>query len=327
MNLTTRYLGLELSSPLVASASPLSATIDGVRALEDAGVGAVVLYSLFEEQLTLERDALTRLLTDKSYAEALVEKSESKRLSQSPLDYLKHVTAAREAVKVPIVASINGGPHPEWANYARLLEDAGASAVEVNLYFVTTDVDLDGSEVEERYIDTIASVTDGIDIPVAVKLSPYFSNVGNFAKRVVAAGASGLVLFNRFYQPDIDITRRRMRPALELSRSHELRLPLRWTGILRDRIDASLAITTGVHSSDDVIKSILVGADVVMLCGVLLERGVDYVKTLQRGLEAWMAGEDVNRLDEVRGALCQARNEHPEVFERAQYIRTLESAS
>lgn len=327
MSLTTTYLGTSLRSPIVASASPLSATLDGVRGLADSGVGAIVLYSLFEEQLTLGKDALTRLLADRGYASALVEKSESQRLSLSPLDYLKHVSAAREAVDVPIIASINGGPHPDWVNYARLLEDAGASAVEVNLFFVTTDLDLEGAEVEQRYVDTIAAVTDGIDIPVAVKLSPYFANVGNMAKKLVAAGASGLVLFNRFYQPDVDIGRRTLRPALELSRSHELRLPLRWTGILRDRVEASLAVTSGIHTADDVIKAILVGADVAMVASALIEHGVDYVETLHRGVKSWMAGEDIERLDDVRGSMSQSRAKRPEVFERAQYIRTLESAS
>ncbi len=327
MNLTTSYLGLSLNSPIVASASPLSSTLDGVRELADAHVGAIVLYSLFEEQLTLDRDSLTRLLADRGYASALVEKSESVRLAQTPLDYLKHVTAAREAVDVPIIASINGGPNPDWANYARLLEDAGASAIEVNLYFVPTDLDVTSAEVEERYVDTIAAVTDGVDIPVAVKLSPYFGNVGNVAKRLVGAGASGLVLFNRFYQPDLDIGRRAVRPALELSTSHELRLPLRWTGILRDRVEASLAVTSGVHTSDDVIKAILVGADVAMVASALLKHGPDYVETLHRGLRSWMAGEDLTSLDAVRGSLSQSRLERPEVFERAQYIRTLESAS
>lgn len=328
MTLSTSYLGLNLPSPLVASASPLSSKLEGVKQLAEAGAGAIVLYSLFEEQLTLTTEELSTFLSEGShYAEALEQISESNRLRMTPLDYLRYLSAARQTVDIPIIASLNGAPHLRWTHYAKLLEQAGAAALEVNLYFVPGSIDEPGERIEHAYIETIEALANEVDIPVAVKMSPYFSNIGNVAKRLVDAGAKGLVLFNRYYDVDIDVDRRQVVPKLELSSPHDLRLPLRWTGILRDKVPADIAITGGVHTADDVVKSILVGANVAMVCSTLMQHGVGHLETLNRNLMSWMSAEDINSFDDIRGAMSQKAHDDPSVFERAQYIKTLESAS
>jgi dihydroorotate dehydrogenase (fumarate) len=326
MDLSTSYLGLRLSSPLVVSPSPQTQSIDGVRKMADAGAGAVVLYSLFEEQLTLSMEELSSYLSaGSSYAEALEEISESERLRTSPLDYLRYVSAARYAVDVPIIASINGAPHLRWTHYAKLLEQAGASAIEVNLYFVSTDFEQSSADVEESYLATLRAIVEEVDVPVAAKLSPYFTNLANMAKRIADTGVKALVLFNRFYQPDIDVNQRVVVPRLELSSQHDLRLPLRWTAILHDRVDVDIAVTGGVHTAEDALKAILAGANVAMVCSVLLQEGIGHLDTLRRGLLTFMAAEEINSLDEIRGAMSHGRHEDAASFERAQYIRTLES--
>src|SRR5271157_1769224 len=272
IDLSTKYLGMELRTPLVASASPLSHSISGIRSLEDAGASAVVLYSLFEEQLHKEALELELHLNagTESFAESLTYFPHSSEFQTGPEEYLNHIRRAKEAVEVPIIASLNGSTLGGWTRYAKQVEQAGADAIECNLYFIPTNTEILGSEVEKTYLDILREVKLAVHIPVAAKLSPFFSNLANAAKRMDQLGADGLVLFNRFYQPDIDLEELEIKPNVLLSGPQALRLPLTWIGILHGRIRANLAATTGVHGREDVIKLLMVGADVTMLCSTLL---------------------------------------------------------
>ena len=284
IDLSTTYLGLKLRTPLVASASPLSQEIDGIRRLEDAGASAVVLYSLFEEQLRQESFELEHHLAEgtNSFAEAGSFFPQPDEFRLGPEGYLDHIWRAKRAVKIPIIASLNGTTVGGWTEYAKLIEQAGADALECNIYSIPTNADITSSEVEQQYLDILRAVKSAVKIPVAVKLSPFFSNMANMAKRLDEAGANALVLFNRFYQPDIDLETLEIHPNVLLSTQHELRLPLTWIGILYGRIKANLAATTGVHEAQDVVKLLMVGADVTMLCSSLLRNGIRHLHHVEK---------------------------------------------
>lgn len=327
IDLTTSYLGLKLRTPLVSSASPLSQEISNIRRLEDAGASAIVLSSLFEEQLRLESLELDQRLSagTESFAEAASFFPEPSEFQLGPEEYLKHIAKAKAAVDVPIIASLNGSTVGGWTEYARQIEQAGADALECNIYFIPTDLDLSGAAVEQTYVDILHAVRTAVDIPVAVKLSPFFSNMANMAKRLDSNGADGLVLFNRFYQPDIDLENLEIKPNVLLSTPQALRLPLTWIGILYARVKASLAATSGVHSHEDVIKMLMVGADATMLCSALLRHGIYYLKDVEAGLRAWMDAHEYESVRQMKGSMSQLRCADPSAFERAQYMRAIKS--
>ena len=327
MDLTTTYLGLRLKNPLVPSSSPLSRTLDGLRHMEDAGAAAVVLYSLFEEQVMQESHTLNHYLSQgvESFAEALTYFPEAPEYQSGPEVYLEHIGRAKRALDIPIIASLNGVSTGGWISYARDIEAAGADALELNVYYLPTDLHLTGNEVEQIYLDVLRDVKATVSIPVAMKLSPYFSAMGNMAYRLAEAGAEGLVLFNRFYQPDLDLENLAVVPNLKLSSSNELRLPLRWIAILYGRVDADLALTTGVHNVADVLKGLAAGAAVTMMASELLHNGIGRVYDLLLGLEAWLEANEYESLSQLRGSLSQINCAEPAAFERANYMRVLSS--
>ena len=298
-DLRTRYLGMELRSPLVASSSPLTGSLDGLRRLEAAGAGAVVRPSLFEEELAED--------------------------AGRPDAYLSLVAEARKTLSIPVVASLNGVSRGGWSSYASRLEAAGASALELNIYYVSSRPGLSGSDVEWHYLDVVRAVRRATSLPLAVKLSPYFSALANMAGQLVEAGTNGLVLFNRFYQPDLDVEAMEVLPALELSSSTELRLPLRWIAILHRRWGISLAASTGVHTAEDVVKVLLAGADVAMMTSALLHNGPDHLRPVEMRLRDWMDAHRYETIDQLRGQLSQRSVPDPGAFERANYIKTLAS--
>lgn len=326
-NLHTTYLGLSLKHPVVASASPLSRTLDGIRRLEDAGAAAIVMFSLFEEQIRQENDAFEHLggLGTDSFAEALSYFPAVADYEVGPDAYLELIRRAKESVDAPIIASLNGMTSSGWTDYAGMMEHAGADAIELNIYHIPSDPLADSAKVEQRYVDIVAAVRSAVRIPVAVKVGPYFSAFGQMATRLVGAGANGLVLFNRFYQPDFDLAKLKVAPTLELSHAGEVRLPLLWLALLHGRLDASMAATTGVQSSTEVVKYVLAGADVVMTASALLHYGVDHLKTLVDGLNAWLDARGAESVAQVRGSMSHGKVPEPEQFERANYIKTLQS--
>jgi dihydroorotate dehydrogenase (fumarate) len=325
MDLTTKYLGMQLRTPLVASASPLSQEISGIRSLEDAGASAVVLYSLFEEQLRQEALELERDLNagTESFAESLTYFPRTSEFHTGSEGYLNHIRKAKEAVAIPIIASLNGSTLGGWTKFARQVEQAGADAIECNIYFIPTNTEIDGAEVEKIYTDIIREVKTTVRIPVAAKLSPFFSNLANMAKRLDQLGTDGLVLFNRFYQPDIDLEELEIKPNVLLSSPQELRLPLTWVGILYGRVRASLAATTGVYRREDVIKLLMVGADVTMLCSALLRHGVGHLRHVEQGVRTWMEEHEYESVQQMQGSMSQLRCPDPGAFERAQYMRAV----
>ncbi|HVO27129.1 MAG TPA: dihydroorotate dehydrogenase-like protein [Candidatus Margulisiibacteriota bacterium] len=327
MDLTTTYLGLTLRSPLVPSASPLSEEIDTIRRMEDAGAAAVVLYSLFEEQLVLDRFELHHHLTEgtESFAEALTYFPEPPEFHLGPEEYLNHIRKAKAAVDIPIVASLNGNSLGGWTNYAKQMQEAGADALELNIYYIATDLQRTAEQVEQTYIDILQAVKSVVTIPVALKLGPFFSNMARMAKRLDDAGTNALVLFNRFYQPDIDLEALEVRPRVLLSTPQAMRLPLTWIGILYGRIRADMAATSGVHEAEDVIKLLMVGANVTMLCSVLLQRGVDHIRTVENGIREWMEAHEYDSVHQMRGSMSQQNVADASAFERAHYISTLHS--
>jgi dihydroorotate dehydrogenase (fumarate) len=327
MDLTTRYLGLKLRNPLVAGAGPLNGDLGNIRRLEDLGAGAVVLPSIFEEQIEYEQQLIDRLIatgTD-SYGEALTYFPAQAAYGTDPARYVDLVRRAVEAVNIPIVASLNGVTNHGWVDYARQIEEAGARAIELNIYFIPSDIDLSGREVEQCYIHVVKAVKSAVKIPIAVKIGPYFSAVGHMARQLDQAGADGLVLFNRFYQPDIDLARLALVSNLDLSSAYEIRLPLLWIGVLAGRLKASLAASTGVNSVDEVVKYLLAGADVVMTTSSLLRHGIRHIKHLLGGLENWLVARDLESLEAIRGRMSHRNITDPSAFERANYIRTLQS--
>ena len=325
MDLTTTYLGMTLKSPLVASASPLSESLDNIRRMEDAGAGAVVLYSLFEEQLRLERHALHHHLTQgtDSFAESLTYFPEPRAFHLGPEGYLDHIRKAREAVDIPVIASLNGSTSGGWTDFAHRMEEAGASALELNIYHIPTDPDLTGEEVERTYVDILSEVRRAVTLPVAVKLSPFFSNMAYTARRLDLAGADALVLFNRFYQPDIDLETLEIKPHVILSTPFALRLPLTWIGILFGRVRAGLAATGGVHTGQDALKLLMVGANVTMLCSALLQRGINHLSAVEREMREWMETHEYASVRQLHGSMSQRHCPDPSAFERAQYMKAI----
>ncbi len=325
MDLSTTYLGLKLPSPLVVSASPLSRDVDGICRLEDAGASAVVLYSLFEEQLRQEEMDLQYHLEagTESFAESLSYFPQASEFHTGPEGYLNHIRKAKSSVGLPIIASLNGTTLGGWTKFASEIERAGADAIECNIYYIPTDPRLTAADVEKTYLDIVRTVKETVSIPVAVKLSPFFSNLANFARRLDDAGADGLVLFNRFYQPDIDLEELEIRPNVLLSTPQALRLPLTWIGILYGRVRASLAGTGGVHSAEDAVKLLMVGANVTMLCSSLLRHGVNHLRHVERELREWMEEHEYESVAQMQGSMSQLRCPDPGAFERAQYMRAV----
>jgi dihydroorotate dehydrogenase (fumarate) len=325
MDLTTNYLGLQLRSPLVISASPLSEDVDNIRHMEDAGASAVVLYSLFEEQLRQDRLELNQNLQQgtESFAESLTYFPDAGEYHLGPEEYLKHIAAAKKATHIPIIASLNGSSVGGWTDYARQIQQAGADALELNIYYIPTDMDLGGDVVEDTYINILRAVKANVTIPVAVKLSPFFSNFANMAKRLDQAGANGLVLFNRFYQPDIELESLEVKPNILLSTPMAARLPLRWIALLYGRVQASLAATSGIHRGSDALKMLLAGADVTMLCSTLLRHGIPQIALIERDLKAWLEEHEYESVQQLKGSLSQKKCAEPAAFERAQYMKAL----
>jgi dihydroorotate dehydrogenase (fumarate) len=327
MDLTTQYLGLSLKNPVVPSASPLTETADSIRRLEEAGAAAVVMHSLFEEQINQESHELDHFLSHgtHSFAEALSYFPDMHTYNIGPDGYLEQIRKAKEAVSIPVIGSLNGVSVGGWTNYARLIEQAGADALELNIYYVATDMDKTGADVEQMYVDVLRQVKQSVKIPVALKLSPFFSNMANMAKRLCDGGADGLVLFNRFYQPDFDLENLEVTPHLVLSSANELRLPLRWTAILSGRIPADLAITSGVHTHLDVLKAMMAGAKVAQTASELLQNGVGRISEILSNMERWMEEHEYESVRQMQGSLSQRHVAEPAAFERANYMKVLAS--
>lgn len=327
MDLSTTYLGLNFRTPLVVSASPLSEDLDGIRRMEDAGAAGVVLYSLFEEQLSQDSLELQHHLTygTESFAEALTYFPESSEFKLGPEGYLEHIRKAKAAVNIPIIGSLNGDSTGGWTNYAREIQEAGADAIELNIYYIPTDDRLSGAEVEQTYLDILKLVKSAVTIPVSVKLSPFFSNMAYMARKLDEAGADGMVLFNRFYQPDINLEHLEVQPHIILSTPMALRLPMRWIAILFGKIKAGLAATSGIHTSQDVLKMVMAGADVAQLCSSLYRHGIEYIMTIEREMIEWMTEHEYHSVKQMRGSMSQINCSDPAQFERAQYIKSLHS--
>ncbi len=327
MDLTTKYLGLNLKNPIVPSASPLSKTVDRVKKLEDAGASAVVVYSLFEEQIEHEANEFEHYMSygTESFAEALSYFPMPEEYNLGPEEYLKHISNLKKAVNIPIIGSLNGVSKGGWMKYAKLIEEAGADALELNVYYIASNINDDGAKVEEIYIRDLRAIKSTVKIPVAIKLSPYFSSVGNIAKKLDEAGADGLVLFNRFYQPDIDLEKLEVVPNLELSTSYDLRLPLRWIATLYGKVKANLAATSGIHTYQDVLKAMMVGSDVAMVCSELLANGIDRITEILKEIEVWMEKNEYSSIDMMKGSMSQKSVADPAAFERANYMKALNS--
>jgi len=329
MDLSTTYLGMKLRTPLVPSASPLSEDIANIKRMEDAGASAVVLYSLFEEQITHEVLELGHYLefgTD-SFSEALSFFPEPEKIFDKAEEYLEHLRKAKEAVDIPIIASLNASSPGGWTEYARNIEQAGADALELNVYFIPTNMQLSGAEVENSIIEIVRLVKQEVKIPVAVKMSPFFSNFANMAYQMDEAGANGLVLFNRFYQPDIDLESLEVVPRVLLSTPMALRLPMRWIAILYGTVLADLAATRGIHKATDVIKMIMVGACVTQLCSVLLKNGIEHIQLIEQGMVDWMEEHEYESVLQMQGSMCQKNCSSPGAFERSQYMKALKTFS
>lgn len=327
VDLSTTYLGFQLNNPVIASASPISKKLDGIRKLEDAGAAAVVMYSLFEEQIVQESLALDHYLslgTD-TFAEALTYFPDLQNYNVGPDDYLGLISKAKQAVKIPIIGSLNGVSTGGWIDYAQKIEQAGADALELNMYYIPTDFDLSSQELEQVYIDLVKDVRSQIHIPLAVKLSPFYTAFPHFSRRLAQAGANGLVLFNRFMQPDLDIEALEVTPHLVLSDSDELRLPLRWTAILYGRIDADLALTSGVHTAQDVLKAMMAGASATMLASELLANGVQRISDILKDMQMWMETFEYTSITQMKGSMSQKSVAEPAAFERANYMKALSS--
>ncbi|MGO8765528.1 MAG: dihydroorotate dehydrogenase-like protein [Limisphaerales bacterium] len=325
MNLSTTYLGLKLRTPFVVAASPLSEEIDNIRAMEDNGASAVVLYSLFEEQLRRDQQELTQRLEQgtESFAESLTYFTEPAEFHTGPEEYLDHIVAAKKAVQIPVIASLNGTTEGSWIRYAKKIQEAGADALELNIYSIPTDLNHTSEKIEAGYLAIAKAVKSEVTIPVAVKLSPFFTNFANMASRLDKAGVDGLVLFNRFYQPDIDLESLEVRPNILLSTPMAMRLPLRWIAILRGSIHASLAATSGIHRATDALKMLMVGADATMLCSTLIRHGIPHLKTIETETVAWLEEHEYESVQQLKGSLSQKNCDAPSEFERAQYMRAL----
>jgi dihydroorotate dehydrogenase (fumarate) len=327
MDLTTRYLGLNLRTPLVPSASPLSEELDNLKRMEDAGASAVVLHSLFEEQVRSEQDAVQyqMMYGTESFPESLSFFPKPAEFQTGPEEYLIQIRKAKEAVRIPIIASLNGAGIGGWVDYAKKIQQAGADALELNVYSIPTEMDRTSAEIEQTYIDIATAVKSVASIPVAMKLSPFFSNMANMAKRLDQAGVNGLVLFNRFYQPDISLEDMEVQANINLSTPHDMRLPLRWLAILYGRIKADLAATSGIHGAKDVLKMLMVGADVTMLCSVLLSKGLNVIREIETEMSNWLADHDYQSVRQLQGSMSQKYCTDPSAYERALYMRAIMS--
>ena len=326
INLTTKYLGLTLQNPVVASASPLAQEISNLRQMEDAGVGAIVLHSLFEEQIELESLELDATVSSASERGHEAESFFPNLTAMiGPEAYLEHIRKAKQAVKVPVIASLNGVSNGGWVRYAQLIEQAGADALELNIYYLPTSSEMSGADVEALYCDLVANVNASVRIPLAVKLSPFFSSMANMARHLEMAGADALVLFNRFYQPDFDLENLEVVPTLTLSRSSELRMRLHWVALLFGKIKADLAITGGVHTPEDVVKCMMAGAKVAMTTSALLENGIGHIKPLVAGVREWMEKHEYESIQQMQGSMSHKSVPKPHAFERANYMKVLSS--
>lgn len=325
-DLRTKYMGLELPHPVIASASPLTKELDGFKRLEDGGAAAVVMFSLFEEQLSWEQEAMRHLTetTGESSGEALSYFPAVDQYRVGPDSYLELIRRATEAVQIPVIGSLNGVTAEGWIDYARQIEQAGAAGLELNVYHLPSDLEESGRQVEQRYLDILKAVKGTVAIPVALKLSPFFSAMGHMARQLDEAGADALVLFNRFYQPDFDLELRQVVPNLELSTPSEIRLPLLWIAVLFGKLRAGLAATTGVHSAAEIVKYIMAGADAVMTTSALLSNGAPFVGKLVAELRSWMEAREYASVAQMRGSMSQQRVADPTAFQRANYIRILE---
>ncbi|MGD9144311.1 MAG: dihydroorotate dehydrogenase-like protein [Anaerolineae bacterium] len=327
VDLTTTYMGLKLKNPIVPSASPLSASLDNIKRMEDAGAAAVTLHSLFEEQIEFEAEALTHFLEHgtEQFAEALTYFPQVHEFRREPDDYVEHIRQAKEAVDIPIIASLNGISPGGWTSYAKRFEDAGADAVELNVYFIPTNFHLMSYDIEDLYVKLLKDVKKYVSIPVAMKLSPYFSAMPHVASLLDAEGADALVLFNRFYQPDIDIEELEVVPNLQLSSPVEMRLPMRWIAILYGKVDCSMALTSGIHTTEDVIKAVMVGSDVANVCSVLLKAGIGKIDELLEGVTTWMEEYEYESVEQMKGSMSHRSVPEPAAFERANYMKVLNS--
>lgn len=326
-DLSTEYLGLKLRTPLVPSASPLSEEVDNIRRMEDAGASAVVLHSLFEEQLRSDAQEFDFNMTQgtESYGESLTFFPEPEKFHVGPELYLNHIRNAKQAVGIPIIASLNGTTAGKWVDYAKQIEQAGADALELNIYWLPTDMNTSGAEVEARYLEIVTTVRAAVDLPLAVKLSPYFSSLAHMAHQIVEAGVQGLVLFNRFYQPDIDVESLEVQPTVLLSTPLVLRLPMTWIALLYGRIHADLAATSGIHTHRDALKMLMAGASVTMLCSVLIKRGIKHIAEIESHLLQWLETHEYESIQQLQGSVSQQHSPDPSAFERAQYMKVLQS--
>ncbi|MEW6195685.1 MAG: dihydroorotate dehydrogenase-like protein [Bacteroidota bacterium] len=327
MDLSTTYMGLKLKNPIVPSASPLSQSVDTAKSLEDSGASAIVVYSLFEEQINHESGELDHYLSyhAESYAEALNYFPEPDEFKLTPYQYFDHIANLKKSLSIPVIGSLNGVSTGGWVKYARNIEQAGADALELNVYYIPANSNIPGSEIETMYVDILNEVKRNVKIPVSIKLSPFFTSMSNIAKKLDNAGADALVLFNRFYQPDFDLEELEVVPNLVLSTNWEMRLPLRWIAILYNNIKANLALTSGVHNHLDVIKAMMAGADVVMLASELLLKGPGRIKEILAGMEEWMLNNEYDSIDMMKGSMSQKAVAEPSAFERANYMKVLQS--
>ena len=327
MNLETTYMGLKLKNPLVPSASPLSKEISNIKHMEDVGASAIVLESLFEEQISHESQELDHFLTQgtESYAEALSYFPDAEVYDFGPEQYLSHIQKCKEAVDIPIIASLNGVSNGGWIEYAKKMQDAGADALELNTYYIATDPDKSSQEIEDNYVDVLKAVKSAVNIPVAMKISPFFTALGSMAKRFDDAKADAMVLFNRFYQPDLDLDNLEVVPNLILSTSESLRLPMRWIAILKGHINASLAGTSGIHTAKDVLKMVMAGADITMLCAVLLKQGISEIQKILSDVEKWMEENEYDSIEQMKGSMSLKSVAEPAAYARANYMKVLKS--
>jgi dihydroorotate dehydrogenase (fumarate) len=327
VDLTTTYIGLNLKNPLVASPSPLSEKVENVKRMEEAGVAAVVMYSLFEEQIiheSLELDHFLNRGTD-TFAESLTYFPNIGKYTLAPEKYIETLQKTKLAVNIPVMGSLNGVSTGGWIEYARKIQDAGADALELNTYYLPNDLNLTCAELEDNYLRLVSDIRASIAIPLAVKLAPFFTSLPNFAKRLAEAGANGLVLFNRFYQPDLDLENLEVVPNLVLSNSDELRLPLRWIAMLYGKVKVDFALTTGVHTSEDAIKAVMAGANVAMSTSAILKRGPEVISQILTGMESWMVEHEYESVVQMRGSMSQGAVAEPAAFERANYMKVLNS--
>jgi dihydroorotate dehydrogenase (fumarate) len=326
-DLSTTYMGLTLRSPIVVSSNPLTMEIENLRQMEESGASAIVLYSLFEEQISLAELGYRSYYErhESELPEGLRHIARMPEYNQGAGGYLAHVYQAKQVLKIPVIASLNGYYSSGWTRYARLIEAAGADALELNIYYLATKPNVTGVEVEQMYIDLVRDVTQTVRIPVAIKLNPFFSATANIARRLVSAGADALVLFNRFYQPDFDIESRTIVPSLDLSHPSELRQRLRWVALLSGRIEADLAVTGGVHSAEDVIKSVMAGAEAAMMASAVIKNGIGYLSTVTADLQNWLDNHAIESLTDIRGCLSQVQIGDSDALERANYLNVLRS--